>query len=111
MNSPLKHRWRVVQFLNYSPSTLKYTSLNLTTLPKANLYAGCNQIIFSVNTEAQGFIVSNIISTRMRMECIHSTLEADLLSALRHAKAYQLSGNLLKIQTHKNQTIVLSRNQ
>lgn len=103
----LKHRWRLIRFMNYSPTALQEASLDLTAFPRANLYAGCNQIMFEVNTAGNHFLIEETMSTRMA--CINNTLENDLSQALKRVTTYQLEGNLLSLRTSNRQTIILSR--
>lgn len=104
---PLKHRWRVVKFMNYSASALKDASLDLTTYPRANLYAGCNQIMFSVKANGTQFITGEMMSTRMA--CINDTLENDLSNALRQVTSYEITDNMLTLKTGNKLSIVLAR--
>lgn len=105
----LAKRWRVVGFANYSQQKLAQHSahIDLTPLPQATLYAGCNQIMFQLDVSGNHLSVGELMSTRMA--CMDNVLEQDLSAALKRVTQYRWQGKYLVLLTDSQQRILLSQ--
>lgn len=107
VDTALAKKWRVVQFANYSETTLAKhdAALDFSELPLVGMYAGCNHISFRADTTTDnGLTMTDGVTTFMRCE---GNLEDDMSAAVAKVARYQFVQGQLHLLDDANNTVMV----
>lgn len=103
----LKRVWMLDEWPGFSRETLHQAqaSLNLTGLPHASAYMGCNRIMLRVepagDAQAEGAVAISAVASTLKMCIGNMALEQDFGRRIGSFKHYRLEGHRLILEDGK----------
>lgn len=108
-NVSLNQKWQPMVFQQFSFNENHLSSslfLDLSQLPQAHAFVGCNQISLQVSAADQRWRAQNVVMTRMYCQELQA-LETAFTQTLTAADAYEIKGNQLILKKQQKEIMRL----